>query len=103
MLSHRDEVTIKGYIKRLENLDASFKGFHCNVIDLIEEDKGVLLDEQAKLDDHEDRVTGLMSRPTRSRVEEGNVTMPFVANPFKPFEKWLGSLNHEHDPLMEEW
>ena len=41
-LSHKDEVAIKGYIKRLENLDADFKGFHCSVIDLVEEDEEVL-------------------------------------------------------------
>ena len=43
-------------------LISNFKGFHCGVIDLVEEDKQVLLEEQAKLDDHEDRVTDLMSR-----------------------------------------
>ena len=33
-------------IKRLENLDKDFKGFHCSVIDLVEEDEEVLLEEQ---------------------------------------------------------
>ena len=61
-LSHRDEAAIKGYIKRFENFDADFKGFHCTIIDLVEEDEGVLLEELAKLDDHEDKVTDLMSR-----------------------------------------
>ena len=42
-LSHKDQVAIKGYIKRLDNLDADFKGYHCKVIDLVEEDEGVLL------------------------------------------------------------
>ena len=40
-------MAIKGYIKRLENLDADFKGFHCSVIELVEDDEGVLLEQQA--------------------------------------------------------
>ena len=80
-LSHRDEVAIKGYIKRLESLDADFKGFHCTVIDVVEEDEGVLLREQAKLDDHEDRVTDLMSRLLDLGVEEKKVAAPSVAAP----------------------
>ena len=101
MLFHKDEVAIKGYIKLLENLDTHFKGYYCSVIDLIKEDEGVLLEEQAKLDDHEDKVTELMSRRHDLRVEEKKVTAPFVANPSKPFEKWLGSLDSEL--LMEKW
>ena len=31
---HKDEVAIKGFIKRLENLDADFKGYHCSVVEL---------------------------------------------------------------------
>ena len=88
-------MAIKGYIKRLENLDADFKGFHCSVIDLVEEGEEVLLEEQAKLDDHEDRVTDLMSRLLDLGVEERKVAMPYVANPTKPFEKLLGSLDSE--------
>ena len=34
-LSHKDEVAIKGYIKRLENLDADFKVYYCSVVDLV--------------------------------------------------------------------
>ena len=45
-LSHKDEVAMKGYIKRLENLDNDFKGFQCSVIDLVEEDEEVLLEAQ---------------------------------------------------------
>ena len=45
-LSHKDEVAMKGDIKRLENLDKDFKGLHCSVIDLVEEDEEVLLEEQ---------------------------------------------------------
>ena len=88
-LFHKDEVAIKGYIKRLENLDSDFKGFHCSVIELVEEDEGVLLEEQAKLDDHEDRVTDLMSRLLDLGVKEGKVTTSTVAIPSKPFENRL--------------
>ena len=46
-LSHKDEVAIKGYIEKLENLQANFKGFHCSSMDSVKEDEGVLLEEQA--------------------------------------------------------
>ena len=61
-VSHKDEAAIKGYIKRLENLDTDFKGFDCSVINLVKENEELLLEEQAKLDDHQNRVTNLMSR-----------------------------------------
>ena len=90
-----DEVAIKGYIKRLENLDADFKGFHYSVIALVEEDEGVLLEEQAKLDDHEDRVTDLMSCLLDLWVEKKKLPAPSVAKPSKHFGKRLGSLDSE--------
>ena len=85
-------MAIKGYIKRLENLDADFKGYHCSLIDLVEEDKKVLLEEQAKLHDHENRATDLMSHLLDLRVGEDNVATPSVAKSSKPLEKRLGSL-----------
>ena len=91
-LSHKDEVAIKGYTKRLENLDADFKGYHCSVIDLVEDDEKVLLEEQAKLDHHEDRVTDLMSHLLDLGVEEEKVATPSVVGSSKPLEKWLRSL-----------
>ena len=94
-LSHKDEVAIKGYIKRLKNLDTDFKGFHCSVIDLVKEDEKVLLEEQAKLDDHKDRVIDLMSRLLNLGVKERKVSTPSVANPSKLFKKRLGSLDIE--------
>ena len=62
---------------------------------MVEEDEGVLLEEQAKLDDHEDKVTDLMSRLLDLGVEEKKVAAPSVENPSKPFEKRLGSLDSE--------
>ena len=91
----KDEVAIKGYIKRLENLDTDFKRFHCSVVNLVEEDEEVLLEEQAKLDDHKDKVTDLMSCLLDLGVEERKVTKPSVANPSKRFEKRLVSLDNE--------
>ena len=94
-LSHKDEVAIKGYIKRLENLDADFNEYHCSVIYFIEEDEKVLLEEQTKLDEHQDRVTNLMSRLLNLRLGEDKVAMPFVAKSSKPLEKRLGSFGSE--------
>ena len=48
-LTHENLIAIKGLIKRLESLDADFKGYRCKVIDSAKEDEGVLMEEQAKL------------------------------------------------------
>ena len=68
---------------------------------LVKEDEEVLLKEQAMLDDHEDRVTDLMSRLLDLEVEERKDTST-VANPSKPFKKRLGRLTVNYDPLMEK-
>ena len=64
-------MAIKGYIKRLENLHTDFKGYHFSDISLVEEGKKVLSKEQAKLDDHEGRVTDLTSHLLGIRKGEG--------------------------------
>ena len=67
-LLHKDVVADKGFIKRYENLHADFKAYHCNIINLVEEDQKVLLEEQAKLDDHKDRAKDQSHElPTRSQ------------------------------------
>ena len=52
----------------------------------------MLLEEQAKLDNHEDRVTYPMSHLLDIGVGEEKVAMPSVAGSSKPVTKWLGSL-----------
>ena len=86
-LMHKDLVAIKGFIKRLASLDVHFKGYHCNVIDLVEEEEGVLMEEQAKFDDHEDKVEDIMSRLLEIGTEEEEGPMPSVAVFFKALEK----------------
>ena len=72
-LTHKDLVAIKGFIKRLESLDAEFKTYHCKIVDMVEEDEDVLMEEQAKLDDHEDKIADLMSRLLELGVEDEKV------------------------------
>ena len=93
-LSRKDLVNVKGFIKRLESLDSDFKEHHSTVVDLIEEDEDVLREEQAKLDDHEDKVTDLMSRLVELGIEEEKVPIPSMVES-KPFEKRLGFLAKE--------
>ena len=87
-LMHKDLVVIKGFIKRVESRDADFKEYHCNIIDLVE-DEVVLIEEQAKLEDHEDKVFDIMSRLLELGVEEEKVPMSSVAASSKPLEKRL--------------
>ena len=60
-LSHTDRLEAKRFQERLTNLDAEFRMYHLAVVDLLEEE-GDLVKEQADLDDHDDRVTGLLRR-----------------------------------------
>ena len=79
-------MAIKGFIKRLESLDADFKVYYCNIIDLVEEEE-VLMEEQVKLNDHENKVDDLMSHLLKLGVEEEKVPMPSVVTSSKPLEK----------------
>ena len=60
-LSHSDELAAKQMQEGLTGLDGEFKGYHLAVVALLEEDED-LDREQAVLDDHNDRVTGLFDR-----------------------------------------
>ena len=55
-------------------------------------------EEQAKLDNHEDRVTDPISRLLDLGIEEGKAATPTVANHPKPFEKLVGFLTVNHIP-----
>ena len=78
-LSRKAEVAVTGFIKTLENLDADFKWHYCNIIDSVEENEGVLLEEEAKLDDHKDRLTNFMSHLLEFEVGEEKVAMSSAA------------------------
>ena len=87
-------MAIKGCTsKDLRTLTQTSRGLICSVIDLVDKDEEVLLEEQAKLDDHEDKVTDLMSHLLNLGLEKRKVATPSVANPSKPFEKRLGFFN----------
>ena len=80
-------MAIKSFIKRLENLEADFKRYHCNVIDLVEENEGRTEEEQAKLDDHEDKVADLVSHLLKLGAKEEIGRRPSVAGSSKPLKK----------------
>ena len=62
-LSRSDELAAKRMQERLTGLDGEFKGYHFAGVALLEEDED-LDREQAVLDEHDDRVTGLFNRIT---------------------------------------
>ena len=59
-LSDVDSLTIQHLLQRLEKSDASFKEFHFRALDLIDEAEQE--DEQAVLDEHDDKVTDASAR-----------------------------------------
>ena len=68
-LSHSDRVEVKRFQERLTYLDAEFRMYHLAVVDLLMEEDD-LKKEQADLDDHDDRVTGLLRRLARLAMPE---------------------------------
>ena len=56
---HTDRLAVERLQQRLTNLDEEFRTYHLGVVDLLEEEKD-LENEQAALDNHDDRVTDLL-------------------------------------------
>ena len=76
-LKNTDHVTIQQMLKRLETLDGKFKTHHFAVVDLVKEQ--TLDEEQAVLDDHNNKVLLLTER---LQLLAGNIE---AASPSKPF------------------
>ena len=57
-LTHTDRLEVKRLQQRLTKMDGGVKTYHLGIVDQLEE-KEDLDNEQAALDDHNDRVTGL--------------------------------------------
>ena len=57
-----DHLAVRHLIKRLIILDMDFRKHHLAIVETIEEDEEKLEEEQALLDEHNDRVSGFMER-----------------------------------------
>lgn len=55
-------MTVFKMVKKLEVLNAEFKTYYCTILNQIEKDQDKFVEEQAVLDDHEDKVDNLMER-----------------------------------------
>ena len=73
-LSHSDRLEAKRFQERLTNLDTEFKMYDLAVVDLLVEEDD--LKEQADLDDHDDRVTGLLRRLAHLATPEEQAEKP---------------------------
>ena len=62
-LTNTDRATVQWLLKKLYTLDAEFKTHHFAIVDLIKEE--TLGEEQAMLDDHDDKVLLLTERLQR--------------------------------------
>ena len=51
---------IQGRTERLNSLDSVFKKHHFAILELVDEDQETLEQEQALLDDYEDKTTNMM-------------------------------------------
>ena len=73
-LTITDRATVQRLLKRLDTLDSEFKTHHFAVVDLVEEE--TLGEEQAVLDDHDDKVLLLTERLQRLVGGTGAVIPP---------------------------
>ena len=60
-LSHSDQLTAKRMQDRLAGLDSEFKSYHLSIVTLLEEETDLEM-EQATINDHDDKVSGLFDR-----------------------------------------
>ena len=71
-LSHADRLSIQRLIKKFEALDTEFRQHHYNIVELLEDE--AVEEEQATLDDHDERVTDLVERLQHLMLEPKEAT-----------------------------
>ena len=67
-------MTVSKMVKKLEAFSAEFKSYHCTIVDQIEDDNEVP-EQQAVLDDYEDKVED-MTECLEDLVKTTNPVMP---------------------------
>ena len=71
-LSHADRLSIKHLIKKFEGLDAEFRQHHYSIVEMLDEE--AVDEEQAALDDHDEKVTDLVERLQQLVLEPEGAT-----------------------------
>ena len=110
-----DSVRIQAHTERIISLDTDFKKHHFHVIGLVDESDGdTLAQEQAILDDHEDKINDIMTRLAQLSHSKPSPTVeapstglePTKAEPtrlllrrLKHMESTLRSINSTVEPL----
>ena len=78
-IMYSDSVRIQAHTERFISLDSNFKKHHFHITELVdEEDEETLKQEQAILDDHDDRMNEIMDRVTQ--LGHAKSTPPVVAH-----------------------
>ena len=68
-LTSGDLLTVHCLLKKVEALDIEFKENHYAVIDLVEDDEQILNEQQAVIDNHEDKVAEITECLQQLRLE----------------------------------
>ena len=75
-ITHSDSVIIQGQTEKLKSLDSDFKRHHYTMIELVdEEDLETLDQEQAVLDDHDNKIANMMDRLIRLSHTKPSLTI----------------------------
>ena len=103
ILTEKDRQSIARTLKWLQELNHEFKGYHYSIVELMEDTK-VLAEEQAVLDEHENKVEDFMRRlqdlvttePVTPRASGIGDDQPGVRS-ITDVEHLCQSLNQVHD------
>ena len=87
-LTHADRLAIQRLIKKFETLDTEFRQHHYTIVELLDDE--AVDEEQAALDDHDEKVTDLVDRLQQLVSEPKEAVSPSgPVDPFKPLRKQL--------------
>ena len=59
-IMHSNTVMVQGHTEKLHSLDSDSNKHHFTIIELVDEYQETLAQEQALLDDHEDKTTNML-------------------------------------------
>ena len=87
-LTHADRLAIQRLIKKFETLDTEFRQHHYTIVELLDDE--AVDEEQAALDDHDEKVTDLVDRLQQLVSEPKEAVSPSgPVDPSKPLRKQL--------------
>ena len=99
-LSHTDQLVIQRLLKKLQELDAEFKKNHYAVVENLEREEDTE-DEQATLNDHEDKIANFQGRLQVLVEEKAKHSPPEYQVSTPPIRKQLDCIKRKINGVQE--